>query len=96
MRAIFRKEMADYFTSVRCLILFALAIFVSGLALFATYKGIRGIGTEDFVFLRLFTTEIPDFPFAFLLTFVNFSALFFIPMIGIRFLRYQEIKYGMG
>ncbi len=83
MKAVFRKEMADYFTSIRVLILFLLTLFISGLALFAAYKGIRGTGSEQFVFLRLFTTELPDFPFAFLLTFVNFVALFFIPIIGI-------------
>ena len=80
MKAIFRKEMADYFTSIRVLILFLLTLFISGLALFAAYKGIRGTGSEGFVFLRLFTTQIPDFPFAFLLTFGNFNALFLIPI----------------
>ncbi len=83
MKAIFRKEMADYFTSIRILILFLLVLFISGVALFAAFSGIRGTGSGEFVFLRLFTTEIPEFPLASLLTFVNFSALFFIPIIGI-------------
>ncbi len=83
MKAIFRKEMADYFTSIRILIMFLLVLFISGVALFAAFRGIRGTGSEEFVFLRLFTTEIPGFPLASLLTFVNFSALFFIPIIGI-------------
>ena len=83
MKAVFRKQMADYFNSIRCLILFLLVLFISGLALFAAYTGIRGSGSEGFVFLRLFTTGLPEFPLAFLLTFVNFTALFFIPILGI-------------
>jgi ABC-2 type transport system permease protein len=83
MKAVFRKEMADYFGSIRCFILFLLVLFVSGVAIFAAFKGMRGTGSEGFVFLRLFTTQIPNFPFAFLLTFINFNALFFIPIIGI-------------
>ena len=83
MKAIFRKEMYDYFGSVRVLILFLLTLFISGLALFASYSGIRGAGSGGFVFLRLFTVQMPDFPFAFLITFVNFNALFFIPLICI-------------
>jgi ABC-2 type transport system permease protein len=83
MKTVFRKEMADHFSSIRVFILFLLTLFVSGLALFAAYQGIRGTGSGGFVFLRLFTTQIPDFPFAFLLIFGNFNALFFIPIIGI-------------
>jgi ABC-2 type transport system permease protein len=83
MKTVFRKEMADHFSSIRVFILFLLTLFISGLALFAAYQGIRGTGSEGFVFLRLFTTQIPDFPFAFLLIFGNFNALFFIPIIGI-------------
>lgn len=83
MKAVFRKEMADYFSSTRCLILFLLVLFISAVALFAAYVGMRGTSSEGFVFLRLFTTQIPNFPLAFLLTFINFNALFFIPIIGI-------------
>lgn len=83
MIAICRKEIADYFTSVRFLILFSLALVTSGLAIYAAYLGIRGAGSGGFVFLRLFTTDIPGVPFSFLLSFVNFVALFFIPLIGI-------------
>jgi ABC-2 type transport system permease protein len=83
MKTVFRKEMADHFSSIRVFILFLLTLFVSGLALFATYQGIRGTESDGFVFLRIFTTQIPDFPFAFLLVFGNFNALFFIPIIGI-------------
>ena len=83
MLTIIRKELADYLNSVRFLILLALVLLVSLLALYAAYQGLRGAGTEGFIFLRLFTTEPPGVPFAFLFNFVNFIALFFIPIIGI-------------
>jgi len=62
MITIIRKELADYFTSIRFLILLLLVILVSALALYAAYKGIRGTGIEGFVFLRLFTTEPSGIP----------------------------------
>jgi ABC-2 type transport system permease protein len=83
MAAIMRKELADYFTSLRCLILFLLVFLVSGLALYSAQQGIRSSGTEGFIFLRLYTTEPTGMPFAFLFNFVNFMALFFIPIIGV-------------
>ena len=83
MRAILRKELADYFTSIRFLILLMLVILLTVLALYSAHQGIRGAGIERFVFLRLFTTELPGVPFAFLFNFVNFIALFFVPIIGI-------------
>ena len=83
MKAVFRKEMADYFGSIRCLILFLMVLFISAVAIFAAFRGMRGTSSEGFIFLRLFTTQIPNFPFSFLLTFINFNALFFIPIVGI-------------
>lgn len=83
MRAIFRKEMADYLTSVRCFVLFLLALLITAMTLFAAYQNVRGAGTGELVFLSLFTTEIPNLPLSSLLTFVNFSALFFIPIVAI-------------
>lgn len=83
MAAIIRKELADYFTSLRCLILFLLVFLVSALALYSANQGIRGGGTEGFIFLRLYTTQPPGVPFAFLFNFVNFMALLFVPLIGI-------------
>jgi ABC-2 type transport system permease protein len=83
MLAILRKELADYFTSLRCLILFLLVILISVLALYSAHQGIRNDGTEGFIFLRLYTTEPPGVPFAFLFNFVNFVALFFVPVIGV-------------
>jgi len=57
MRAILRKELADYFNSVRFIILFGLVILASATALFADYQGMRGSNLpEGFIFLGLFTT----------------------------------------
>ena len=83
MAAIIRKELADNFSSLRCFILFLLVFLVSALALYSANQGIRGGGTEGFIFLRLYTTQPPGVPFAFLFNFVNFMALFFVPLIGI-------------
>jgi ABC-2 type transport system permease protein len=83
MAAIVRKELADYFTSIRCLVLFLLAFLISAVALYSAYQGIRGAGSEGLIFLRLYTTEPPGVPFGFLINFVNFVALFFVPLIGI-------------
>jgi len=78
MATIFRKELADYFTSVRILILFLLVIGASAAGLFASFQGIRGIGTETgFVFLKLFTTSGTVIP-----SLTTFIALF-VPIIGI-------------
>ena len=83
MAAIVRKELADYLNSIRFIILIVLVILVSALALYSAKEGIRGAGTEGFIFLRLFTTEPSGVPFGFLFNFVNFLALFFIPIIGV-------------
>lgn len=81
MITIFRKELADHFTSIRCLILFLLAFLVSAATLYSAFLGIRGTAETEFVFLKLFTTQPTGIPTLF--TFVNFFALFFIPIIGI-------------
>ncbi|MBI2868482.1 MAG: ABC transporter permease [Chloroflexi bacterium] len=78
MKAILRKELADYFTSIRVLVLFALALLATAAALYADYQGIRGAGAEGFVFLRLFTTSGEVTP-----SLADLFALFFIPLIGI-------------
>ena len=81
MRTIFRKELADYFTSLRFLILLILALLISAATLYSTHQGIRGTTGAEFVFLKLFTTEAEGVPTLF--TFINFVALFFIPIVGI-------------
>ena len=78
MLTIFRKELADYFTSIRIFILFLLVFLASAAGLFASFQGIRGSGSETgFVFLKLFTTSGEAIP-----SLVTFLALF-IPIIGI-------------
>jgi len=76
MITIIRKELADYFNSVRCFILFLLILIASAVALYAAYQGIRGANTGGFVFTALFTTgeSIPSL--------VTFIALL-VPVIGI-------------
>jgi len=78
MITILRKELADYFTSIRCIIIFALAIFISAAGLFAAYQGIRGANLpEGFVFLGLFTTSGEVMPS------VSSLLTLLIPIIGI-------------
>jgi ABC-2 type transport system permease protein len=78
MITILRKELADYFTSIRCFILFILVLLASAGGLYAAWQGIRGAGTETgFVFLNLFITSGENIP-----ALVSFIALF-VPIIGI-------------
>jgi len=81
MITILRKELVDYFTSIRCLILFSLAFLISAMALHAAYLGIRGQEETQFVFLSLFTTAEEAFPT--LLNLPTIMALFFMPFVGI-------------
>jgi len=84
MLAIVRKELADYFNSVRFIILFLLVLGLSALALYSAHQGIRGSGTEGFIFLRLYTTEPSgvEREFAFFFNYINFIPLIFIPLVG--------------
>jgi len=78
MATIFRKEMADYFTSIRIVILFLLVFGASAAGLFASFQGIRAVGADTgFVFLKLFTTSGGAIP-----SLTTFIALF-VPIIGI-------------
>jgi ABC-2 type transport system permease protein len=78
MITILRKELADYFTSIRCFILFILVILASAAGIYAAYQGIRGASSgSGFVFLYLFTTSGENIP-----SLVSFVALF-VPIIGI-------------
>jgi ABC-2 type transport system permease protein len=78
MITILRKELADYFTSLRCFILFILVLFASAAGLYAAWQGIRGATTESgFVFLNLFITSGENIP-----SLVSFIGLF-VPIIGI-------------
>ncbi len=78
MRAILRKELADYFTSIRFIILFVLILFASAGGLVAASQGIRGANLpEGFVFLGLFTTSGDVIP-----SLVTLIVLL-VPIIGI-------------
>jgi ABC-2 type transport system permease protein len=82
MFTIFRKELADYFTSVRCIVVLLLVFAISAMALHAAYLGMRQeTQVTEFVFLRLFTT--PEQAIPALLNFPTIIALFFMPFIGI-------------
>lgn len=78
MRTIFRKELADYCTSLRVFILFVLVYLASAAGLYAAQQGIRdAVTTTGFVFLKLFTSPGEILP-----PFSAFIALF-VPIIGI-------------
>ena len=78
--AIFRKELADHFSSYRFIILFALIAMVSLITTYMVGIGLReelgGFAKPKFVFLMLFTSTGPLF------SLVQFVA-FFGPLIGL-------------
>ncbi len=77
MLTILRKELTDYFTSMRCFILFLLVFIASAVAIYAAYQGIRVASIDPGpVFIKLFTTG-EDLP-----SLVVFIALL-VPIIGI-------------
>lgn len=83
LMTVFRKELADDFTSWRFIILFAL-VFLAGV--FTLYVDGQNIGREvtgttQFIFLKLYTTSDPTLPG--LLQFLNLVAVFFVPIVGI-------------
>lgn len=80
MKTIFRKELADYFTSIRFLILLVLVLITIVSTLYFG-RGIRGTTDTEFVFLRLFTIQPEGVPSLFY--FINLIALFIVPIIGI-------------
>jgi ABC-2 type transport system permease protein len=68
MVAIIRKELADYFNSVRFFVLFLLVLVASVFGLYAAQQGIRdaleqsqAVTTGGFVFLALFTSSFGGF-----------------------------------
>jgi ABC-2 type transport system permease protein len=77
MLTILRKELADYFTSIRCFILFLLIFIASAFAIYTAHHGIREAAIDPGpVFIKLFTTG-NDLP-----SLTVFIALL-IPIIGI-------------
>jgi len=78
MTAILRKELADYFTSIRFVALFILVFFVSAAGLVATSQGIRAANLpEGIVFLGLFTTSGTVVPS------LTYLVSLIVPIIGI-------------
>ena len=84
MAAILRKELADYFTSIRFFVLFLLVIGFSAAGLVAANQGVRealretgAVTNEGFVFLTLFTSSGDVIPP------LTFFLGIFIPIIGI-------------
>lgn len=78
MMTVFRKELADHFTSWRFLILFAIVFAVGVIAIYFDAQFIRQTVTSTrFVFLQLYTTSGQSLPlFIFFIT-------FFMPIVGI-------------
>lgn len=69
MFAIIRKELADYFNSVRFLVLFLLVLVAGGCGIYAAQQGIRAaleqsnaVTEGGFIFLVLFTSSLGDIP----------------------------------
>ena len=83
MMTVFRKELADHFTSLRFIILFALVFFAGMFTLWVDVQNIRGAvtGIDQFVFLGLYTTSDETLPS--LLQFLSLIAVFFVPLVGI-------------
>ncbi len=78
LMTVFRKELADHFTSWRFIILFAIVIAVGIVAIYLDAQFIRQSVTETrFVFLQLYTTSGQALPL-----FILFIA-FFMPIVGI-------------
>jgi len=79
MITVFRKELADDFTSWRFIILFALVLLAAVFATRGAFESIRGevTGVTSFVFLRLFTASGEMLP-----SFLTFIVLL-VPIVGI-------------
>lgn len=77
MATILRKELADYFTSIRCFILFLLVFGASAVAILAARQGIFEASLDPGpVFIKLFTTGEDMRSMAVLIGFL-------VPIIGI-------------
>lgn len=84
MLAMLRKELTDIFNSTRFLVLFVLLLAVSAFALYSAGNGIRGSGSEGFLFLKIYTIESSGTQFfSFLLNYINFIPLIFVPLYGV-------------
>lgn len=81
MVTIIRKELADYFTSIRFIVFLSLILVASAVGLLGASQGIRSVDTSNgLVFLSLFTTTGTAVP----LSLISLISLL-IPLIGIAF-----------
>ena len=83
LMTVFRKELADDFTSWRFLILFAMVALAGVFTLYIDSQNIlpQAAESNQFIFLKLFTTADETLPG--LLQFLNMMAVFFVPIVGI-------------
>jgi len=78
LMTVFRKELADHFTSWRFIILFAIVFAVGVIAIYIDAQYIRQEVTDTrFVFLQLYTTSGQALPL-----FILFI-VFFVPIVGV-------------
>jgi len=84
MLAIIRKELADYFNSIRFLVLFLLVLVAGGCGLYAAQQGIRAaleqskaVTEGGFVFLVLFTSSFNNYPI------MTLAICIIVPITGI-------------
>ncbi len=82
MRAIVRKELADYFSSMRFFVLLVLTLIITFLAVFQAFQTIKPGADTEFVFLKLFSSQLEG-NFSWLINYANLLAMFFIPILGL-------------
>ena len=85
MAAIFRKELIDYFSSKRLIVIMLLAVASSALALYGAFHTLRGT-LSDFAFLATFSSEVlPSAPadYASYLVYPNYFTYILMPLTGI-------------
>lgn len=85
---VFEKELADYFISWRGIILFAVVLMATVIAIYGPAGSLANIrasletptqfGANEFVFLNLFTTSGQGTP-----SFLNFITMFLVPILGV-------------
>lgn len=90
---VFRKELADYFISWRGIILFAVVLMATVIAIYGPAGALANIraelevptqfGMTEFVFLKLFTTSSQKATGFFDPSFLGIIAAFLVPVLGI-------------
>jgi ABC-2 type transport system permease protein len=82
LRAIVRKELADYFSSMRFFVLLVLTLIITFLAVFQAFQVIKPGASTEFVFLKLFSSQLQG-DFTWVINYPNLLAMFFIPILGL-------------